>query len=113
MALPYSEVVNAIDVLRQVVPDLHGISFTESFEKENYEVASTSGLKKIDWPVNKLFGEGRKQDGWESIWVCIENITPDQLQLFEVLKNTVGNSGFTSERDDDTEGRNITMIGFF
>lgn len=114
MALPYEMVLSAIEVLRQVNPDLYGISFTEEFKKETYRVFDRVTCEyKYNWPVNKLIGESRIQDGWESIWVCVENITPDQLQLFEGLKSIVDNSGFISVLDDDAEGRNITMIGFY
>lgn len=88
-----------------------------SVEKAKSILAEIAGWKgspyneyneKDPYATNTILVYGRTGDGWESVFLNIRNITPDQLEIFERRKNEVPNSSFQREYEDS-----ITRIGWF
>lgn len=78
------------------------------------------GAKVVRYEVNdrtnsytdtgKIFCVDEKADkGYENILTNIENMTEEQLKLWEQLKNKIPNSSFSKHLKE----KNITCIGWF
>lgn len=64
---------------------------------------------KDEFCLNRVIGYERKfDDGWENIFINVENITEDQLRMFNELKDKVPNSSFITNHPGG-----ITQLGWF
>ena len=103
MALPKSEVDKAFYLFKQISNEgddrdkkVSG-SFIQEFDKEN------------PFDTRYVFGEDHKaDDGWECVFINVENINPVQLELWYDGKSKIYNSSFMQAHPG-----NITRIGFF
>jgi hypothetical protein len=95
MALSYQSFEKARDILQKVFPDLGG-----AFAEHNPEREFRQHIIIVD---------GYKQDGgYESVFLNVENITPDQVTEFEVLSKQIPNSPFIRHKMNG-----ITRVGWF
>jgi hypothetical protein len=74
-------------------------SFIEKFDNSNYDKSK----------LGFVFGEGPKyDDSWESIFIQLQNVTPEILQIWESGKAEIPNSSFKTEI-----GKGIIRFGFY
>ena len=112
MALDKDSVKLGISILKQINK---GVSYVKH---ENYD-RSTAYVG-----TDKIFCvDAKYDDGYENVFTNIENMTSEQVKLWNQLKEQVPNSSFTNpleEKDypsfsewEKNKNRNITCIGWF
>jgi hypothetical protein len=97
MALHRDEVAKAIALLKEIN---NGSSAWE-------DVSETSRRNNIV-PGKMVFQDEKSDGGWEAIDLDIENITPEQMSIWEAGKGKIHNSSFIQKHPG-----NVTRIGFF
>jgi hypothetical protein len=97
MALHRNEVQKAFNLFTNICSNLKFFEVQQRDEKNQYD-------------ENLMIGQGHKQDdGWESVFVNIRDITPEQMKIWEEGKVRIRNSSFTHEGTHP----GITRLGFF
>lgn len=112
MALNKSSVALGIRILKKINKGASVVKY------ENYD-------RKISYvDTDKIFCVDEKYDnGYENIITNIENMTDEQVELWEELKDEVPNSSFMDKLEEkdypsykqwmNEKDRNITRIGWF
>lgn len=110
MALSKESVKASIKILKK-------ISSARTLKLEHY----VKGEDDI-FSTNYIYCIGEMSDGgFEEVFTNIEDITPDQMELWERLKDEVPNSSMTNKLEEDDypyfwkkeKKTNITRIGWF
>lgn len=112
MALDKDSVKLGISILKQINKGTSVVKY-ENFDRSTAYV-----------DTNKIYCIGEKyDDGYENVFTNIENMTPEQIKLWDQLKKEVPNTSFRDKLEEKDysssevwmkeKNRNITCIGWF
>lgn len=112
MALDKDSVKLGISILKKINKGASVVRY-ENFDRKAAYV-ETSKIYCID---------EKYDDGYESVFTNIENMTPEQIKIWDQLKEEVPNTSFRDKLEEKDypssaqwmkeKGRNITRIGWF
>lgn len=112
MALDKDSVKLGISILKKINKGASVVRY-ENFDRKTAYVET-----------NKIYCIDEKyDDGYENVFTNIENMTPEQIKIWDQLKEEVPNTSFRDKLEEknypssaqwmNEKGRNITCIGWF